>query len=113
MTETPHAPQSNIPSDSYWLILHNHLDNEPAHKLFGDVPRHLVGWLKTSSAPDLTKHGTPFRLFDDDGELYFSGVYFGDQNSQDAFDPLDRFGEKYGCTEIQYLNPATQKYETL
>lgn len=51
-----------------------------------------------------------FKMYDDDGELYYSGWA-----KQDAdFDPLDDFGmPNAGCTEIRYYNPKTDRYETL
>lgn len=53
-----------------------------------------------------------FRLLDDDGEVYAYGKST-DNSSEDAFAPLDRYMYEYGCTEIQYKNPVTGKYETL
>ena len=50
-----------------------------------------------------------FRCKDDDGITYFWGVC-SDPNS---FAPLDTVGAALGCTEIQYKNPTTGKYETL
>lgn len=50
-----------------------------------------------------------FRVRDDDGVTYFWGVC-SDSNS---FAPLDTVGASLGCTEIQYKNPTTGKYETL
>ena len=56
--------------------------------------------------PDMTHK---FRVLDDDGITYFWGVC-SDPNS---FAPLDFVGAEYGCTEIQYKNPVTGRYETL
>jgi len=50
-----------------------------------------------------------FRLLDDDGIVYAYGVSTDDS----SFAPLDRYEYIYGCTEIQYKNPTTGKYETL
>ena len=50
-----------------------------------------------------------FRCRDDGGVTYFWGVC-SDPNS---FAPLDTVGSSLGCTEIQYKNPKTGKYETL
>lgn len=50
-----------------------------------------------------------FRLLDDDGEIYFYG--FSDNNS--SFRPLDWAMPQWGCTEIQYRNEQTKRYETL
>lgn len=52
-----------------------------------------------------------FRLLDDDKIVYFIG-FSDDCTSEKAFDPLDMYGEAYGCTEIQYLNQEGQ-WETL
>lgn len=50
-----------------------------------------------------------FRLLDADGEIYG----YGKNTKKDDFEPLDVYEYQYGCTEIQYRNPATGKYETL
>lgn len=43
-----------------------------------------------------------FRLYDDDGNKYYEGVYVGED--EDMFAPLDDFGgPNAGCTEIRYL----------
>ena len=44
-----------------------------------------------------------FRLYDDDGELYYEGLS-DDADSDNVSDPLDDFGKGYaGCTDISYL----------
>jgi hypothetical protein len=48
-----------------------------------------------------------FRLFDDDGILYFAG-----ECSEEEFFPLDDYGAAFGCTEIRYMNKHGV-YETL
>ena len=50
-----------------------------------------------------------FRLLDSDGYVYAYGVSTNDS----SFAPLDRYMPDYGCTEIQYKNHCTGKYETL
>ena len=51
-----------------------------------------------------------FKMLDDDGELY----YIGQAKPGADFEPLDDFGmPNAGCTEIQYMNPKTELYETL
>ena len=49
--------------------------------------------------------GAKFRMYDDDGELYFEGCLSKklDEKSEDGFIPLDEFGILSGCTEIRYL----------
>lgn len=49
-----------------------------------------------------------FRLLDDDGEVYAYG-----KSTTESFAPLDKYCDWYGCTEIQYKNKQTGKYETL
>lgn len=52
---------------------------------------------------DIVNHpqAKPFRMFDDDGELYYEGFLVG----EDEFQPLDCFGmPNSGCTTIQYKN---------
>jgi len=53
-----------------------------------------------------------FRLLDDDGIIYAYG-YSDDCDSEEAFQPLDRYMPDYGCTEIQYKNSTTGEWETL
>lgn len=48
-----------------------------------------------------------FRLFDDDGELYFEGY----SSNSSSFCPLDEYGIDYGCTEIKYFEKG--KWEVL
>lgn len=48
-----------------------------------------------------------FRLFDDDGELYFEGY----SSNSSSFRPLDEYGIDYGCTEIKYFEK--DKWEVL
>ena len=43
-----------------------------------------------------------FKLYDDDDDLYYSGRFWGDEDSEEAFAPLD-WGSRYaGCTRIDY-----------
>lgn len=58
-----------------------------------------------------------FRLLDDDGTVYAYGImdyerFLYDENVE-GFEPLDKYMYSYGCTEIQYKNKETGKYETL
>jgi hypothetical protein len=52
-----------------------------------------------------------FRMRDHDQEVYYIG-YSDDNTRKSGFDPLDMFGEYYGCIDIQYLN-ADGEYERL
>ena len=47
----------------------------------------------------ITANKATFKLYDDDGELYYSGEIYGDY---DGFEPLDDFGAPNdGCTAIK------------
>lgn len=52
--------------------------------------------------------GKPFQMYDDDGELYYTGriiVPPGEEDGELLFRPLSDFGEgNAGCTEIRYQN---------
>ena len=61
--------------------------------------------------------GEKFRMYDDDGELYYEGriVFHPDYEAPDMqFEPLDDFGmPNAGCTTIKYRNRNTGKWEVL
>ncbi len=51
-----------------------------------------------------------FRMYDDDGCLYYEGI----TDDFETFEPLDDYGTpNAGCTEIRYLNEETKEWETL
>lgn len=52
-----------------------------------------------------------FRMRDEDQVVYYIG-YSDDCTRKSGFDPLDMYGEYYGCMDIQYLN-AQGEYERL
>ena len=55
--------------------------------------------------------GQKFKMYDGDGELYYSGRIIGEY---DGFEPLDDFGmPNAGCTEIKLYNNKTREWETL
>lgn len=56
--------------------------------------------------------GTHFKLYDDDANCYFTGYFFGDADSEDAFQPLDWATNDAGCTDIKYRQP-NGSYESL
>jgi hypothetical protein len=96
-----------------WIITRDYLAEEDG----GLMPE--KGTTGPRDAPDAmlaqlaAGEGTPFRLYDDDGELYYDGRLIGDSESEDAFGPLDDFGRpNAGATEIRYLRPG-KGWETL
>ena len=79
-----------------WIITYDHIDERP--RLFGAFGK--LDGLKYA-----------FRLYDDDGELYYSG-FSDDRDSEAGFDPLDYCMDRYGCTRIDYLQDD-ENWETL
>jgi hypothetical protein len=76
-----------------WIITQNILEHCPA-KVIGprSAPEALVKELTAGA-------GQPFRLFDDDGHLYYEGRIVG---RFEGFEPLDDYGQpNAGCTSIQ------------
>lgn len=77
----------------------------------------ITKWCKSitdSGKDEYTKRNTEgmtenFRLLDDDGVIYA----YGKAKEGIDFEPLDYYMYSYGCTEIQYKNKETGKYETL
>lgn len=64
------------------------------------------------TAEEITAVGIPFRILDDDGEVYYEGIYSG-PDDESLFAPLDDFGmPNAGATTIQYRN-ATGEWEAL
>ena len=76
-----------------------------------------VGTEGPSDAPDTFGddwHFRKFRMYDDDGELYYEGVLCAaDPDSEEAaFGPLDDFGTpNAGCTRIDHFNG--REWETI
>lgn len=60
------------------------------------------------------KKGHPFKMYDDDGILYYSGYLIGDKTCDDGFIPLDCYGTpNAGAVSIHYINDNTGNYEEL
>lgn len=88
-----------------WLITRDYVSNEVDRGTIG--PR---GCPLTSE--EIAATGIPFRMLDDDGEVYYLGLYTG-PDDETLFAPLDDFGmPNAGGTAIQYRN-AAGAWETL
>lgn len=85
-----------------WLITADHISDieEGYASAAGTIgPR---GCSLDAAAIQGLPHET-FRMFDDDGELYYEGLLVGDRTSEDGFAPLEDFGTpNAGCTRIDY-----------
>ena len=82
-----------------WIFTRDHISDGRAE---GTCSRSYQG--DKSAVPH------PFRMKDDDRELYYSGL----SSCDSSFAPLDDFGgPDSGCTIIEYKNPKTQAWEIL
>lgn len=101
-----------------WVITQDHL---------WDAEYDYASWNVTGVmgprdiSPEITMllnngEGVPFKMYDDDGELYYSGriiVPKAEKDGELLFRPLSDFGTpNAGATEIRYQN-AEGKWETL
>ncbi|MGH7239877.1 MAG: hypothetical protein ACREHG_07405 [Candidatus Saccharimonadales bacterium] len=106
-------PNFNARESTYaWRITRDHLAGA-----FADI---YGPWNSTDEQIEVLRHPvknadqlTRFRIYDDDDELYFSGYFFGDSESEDGFGPLDDYGlPDAGATRIDYLR-ENGEWETL
>lgn len=71
----------------------------------------------SQSEVDDAAHGERFRMYDDDGILYYAGKIWVDPRNEDGvekFGPLADFGTpNAGAVEIRYQNDITGEWETL
>ena len=86
-------------SDYGWLITEGSpdigLDDEIGTKGPRDILDSLEALLDGGA-------GEQFRMYDDDGEWYYTGRIIGEY---DGFEPLDDYGmPNAGCTEIKFLS---------
>ena len=83
-------------------------DLNPAREYQADNGREYE-YSKAQIAAMLPEMTHKFRCRDAHGITYFWGVC----SESNSTAPLDCVGADHGCTEIQYKNPKTGKYETL
>lgn len=90
-----------------WTITREHLGDEPrAVGVVGPRGAHLATFEAITKHPD----AFTFKLYDDDGECYYTGKivveghHKGDFNfGEEFFAPLNDYGEpNAGCTRIDY-----------
>lgn len=110
-----------------WIITKDKITDGEAPEGTNLNARGLIGpsiATKNDEARLRAGEGVPFRMLDDDGEIYYygrileesectpqyEGNYFGGESE---FAPLDNFGRpNAGCTDIQYKNKEG-KWESL
>lgn len=88
-----------------WVVTYDHLD-KCRENVIGprDATPGQVVELHSAAQSLAAREGvTRFRMYDDDGELYYSGLFLGDPDDETAFGPLNDYGTpNAGCTEIRY-----------
>jgi hypothetical protein len=96
-----------------WFIFRDHLEDREFWEVGGAMTLgEAQAWKFNSEHAQPREEMIPFRLYDDDGELYYSGwTNLGDQGEADCFAPLDWAGPYAGCTEMQILQDG--KWVTL
>jgi len=98
-----------------WIIDKDHIGN--AEEFGGneagvvgpsDIARNIQATLRKPE-----KFGKPFRMLDDDDNLYYEGRIIGGEDFEASFEPLDDFGTpNAGCTDIQYKS-KNGEWETI
>lgn len=85
-----------------WIITEDHLDFSDDQSEVGTIgPSNISDEMMESLK---NGEGKPFRLYDDDRELYYSGLYLGELYG-DGGDPLMDFGmPNAGCTYMSEKN---------
>lgn len=111
-------PNFNADESAYaWKITYDHL----GHKKVAIYGPHNMTETQQAKLDAASKRGTgantedvrKFRIYDDDGELYFTGILVGDWEEW-GFGPLDDYGAPdSGATEIRYLTDDGEKWESL
>lgn len=101
-----------------WIILKDVISkDEPQYncELRGSLPKNLQNEDEKAKREWAKTLPFEFRLFDDDGELYYEGRC-GDLEAADgdnAFAPLDWAEANDGCTRMDYRKVGEQEWETL
>ena len=134
----PSVPTGKLPATarkrtaSYaWMLTYDHLEHKAGGRVSG--PRNIdpvlqarliaavkmgrIAYYAANSGEGMTPLVEWFRMYDDDRELYYTGVRTGqaeDYGSEDGFEPLDDYGTpNAGATMIDYYKPETGGWETL
>lgn len=84
-----------------WIITYDHLENKEI-----PLPNYKDEIIQAFNKEELVD----FRLFDDDGELYYSGKMRKKYLESDyPFGPLDWAMNDSGCTYMEYLEDGAWK----
>lgn len=117
----------------HWIITKDHISQRVCETLGDPVTTHADRTFRAGrqwkeqfrSADDAQKADMlatlkaemnyEFRLYDDDGELYYEGLCkdLDDQSGDDAFEPLDWAMMDSGCTTMKYRKKGETAWQTL
>ncbi len=109
-----------------WIITHDHINTGEGEKSKAGrmrAPRELIELLRTDT-PEAKESrikafrddmNFEFRLYDDDGELYYEGLCkdLDDQCEESAFGPLDWAMNDVGATTMKYRKVGHAIWQTL
>lgn len=98
----------------FWMITKDLIDDGES-KFVGRVPKIVRDTTEEGKLQWAKELPCEFRLYDDDGELYYEGKC-GDLSQYDeehAFAPLDWAMSYSGCTTMQYREPGSKEWKLL
>lgn len=88
-----------LPTRHGWVITKDHISDGEEEGTMGPSDTPL-------QEADIRAKGTPFRMYDDDDNLYYEGRFLALEDEEDPeaeFAPLEDFGTpNAGCTYIKY-----------
>lgn len=100
-----------------WKMNYTWIAEKPGHGIQAPCTARSFSYEElTTGRPDgasilAARVQVPFRLYDDDNELYFEGIMFLRAENEVDFDPLDDYGAAFGCTTLRYK--SDKGWETL
>ena len=96
-----------------WIVTGDKITKQNDKGNYVSIPVKIIGPRGCKLTEKELRNGHPFKMFDDVGNLYYTGFLVGDKTSEDGFFPLEHYGEpNAGCTYIQYKNDKGE-WETL
>lgn len=128
------VPMQSTETEYAWVVTKSYIEDEIPLDDWGKLSKGVdvsgPSWSGPHNATDrqlelAAKEGIPFRMYDDDKILYYSGRCWsadgvGDGSTgvlglgEEFFGPLEDFGTpNAGATDIKYFNKHTKKWELL
>lgn len=95
-----------------WIIHESKIDDGSDFEVIGpgnisdEMQAELRAIVAGGKLPTLARR---FKMYDDDGEHYYTGILIGGE----WLEPLDDFGHASGCTRITVRDRRSGKWETV